>query len=145
IDHKGKRKAKCVGSKQAAETAAKKIEVKLTLGDPSLTEEQILQAQLDTLTEIRTGEREPCVYFLQARHGGPVKIGFTQDLAGRVRTLSTGSPAPLRVVAVMEGGTPDTEAELHSTFAGSRLQGEWFRLTKDLVEYIITLRTNPQE
>jgi len=39
IDHKGKRKAKCVGSKQAAETAAKKIEAKLTLGDFSLLEE----------------------------------------------------------------------------------------------------------
>jgi hypothetical protein len=31
IDHKGKRKAKCVGSKQAAETAAKKIEAQLIL------------------------------------------------------------------------------------------------------------------
>src|SRR5262249_12471566 len=40
IDHKGKRKAKCVGSKQAAETAAKKIEAKLTLGDFTLLEEK---------------------------------------------------------------------------------------------------------
>jgi integrase len=40
IDHKGKRKAKCVGSKQAAETAAKKIEAKLTLGDFSLLDEK---------------------------------------------------------------------------------------------------------
>ncbi len=40
IDHKGKRKAKCVGSKQAAETAARKIEAKLTLGDFSLLDEK---------------------------------------------------------------------------------------------------------
>jgi integrase len=40
IDHKGKRKAKCVGSKQAAEIAAKKIEARLTLGDFSLLEEK---------------------------------------------------------------------------------------------------------
>src|SRR5215510_10717228 len=40
IDHKGKRKAKCVGSKQAAETAAKKIEAKLTLGDFTLLDEK---------------------------------------------------------------------------------------------------------
>jgi integrase len=39
-DHKGKRKAKCVGSKQAAETAAKKIEAKLTLGDFTLLDEK---------------------------------------------------------------------------------------------------------
>jgi integrase len=40
IDHKGKRKAKCVGSKQAAETAAKKIEAKLTLGDFTLLDDK---------------------------------------------------------------------------------------------------------
>jgi len=40
IDHKGKRKAKCVGSKQAAETAARKIETKITLGEFAIEEEQ---------------------------------------------------------------------------------------------------------
>src|SRR3989442_9907561 len=40
IDHKGKRKAKCVGSKQAAETAAKKIEAKLILGDFTLLDDK---------------------------------------------------------------------------------------------------------
>src|SRR5436190_20921044 len=40
IDHKGKRKAKCVGSKQAAETAARKIEAKLTVGDFTLLDEK---------------------------------------------------------------------------------------------------------
>jgi integrase len=49
IDHKGKRKAKCVGGKQAAETAAKKIEAKLTLGDFSLLEEN--KSQSPTLAE----------------------------------------------------------------------------------------------
>jgi integrase len=40
IDHKGKRKAKRVGSKEAAQTAARKIEAKLTLGDFSLLDEK---------------------------------------------------------------------------------------------------------
>src|SRR6266851_8801331 len=40
IDHKGKRKAKCIGSKRAATTAAKKIEAKLTLGDFTLLDEK---------------------------------------------------------------------------------------------------------
>src|SRR4030095_145794 len=41
IDHKGKRKAKCVGtSKRAAEEVAGKIEAKLKLGDFSLWEEK---------------------------------------------------------------------------------------------------------
>src|SRR5215510_10395115 len=86
IDHKGKRKAKCVGSKQAAETAAKKIEAQLILGTPSPTEEDILQAQLSQLGGVSTAISEgPCVYFLQAVLGGPIKIGFTQDLPERVQ------------------------------------------------------------
>lgn len=40
IDHKGKRKAKCVGSKEAAVIAAKKIEAKLTLEQFNIAEEQ---------------------------------------------------------------------------------------------------------
>jgi len=32
IDHHGKRKAKCVGSKRAAQQVAEKIQAKLTLG-----------------------------------------------------------------------------------------------------------------
>lgn len=40
IDHQGKRKAKRVGSKQAAEAAARKIEAALTLGTFSLAEEE---------------------------------------------------------------------------------------------------------
>jgi len=40
INHKGKRKAKKVGSKEAAMTAAKKIEAALTLGDFSLLDEK---------------------------------------------------------------------------------------------------------
>ena len=31
----------------------------------------------------------PCVYFLQAEHGGPIKIGFTQDLSRRLHALES--------------------------------------------------------
>src|SRR5262249_10103950 len=69
IDHKGKRKAKCVGSKQAAETAAKKIEAKLTLGDFTLLEEKPLRpfdayfrAWLDTYVKAHCKERTHWLY-----------------------------------------------------------------------------------
>src|SRR6267143_4609983 len=69
IDHKGKRKAKCVGSKQAAETAAKKIEAKLTLGDFSLLEEKphrpfdaYFQNWLDTYVKAHCKERTYDLY-----------------------------------------------------------------------------------
>jgi integrase len=43
IDHRGKRKAKKVGSKEAAEAVAKRIEATLTLGDFSILEEKPLR------------------------------------------------------------------------------------------------------
>src|SRR5262249_11278177 len=39
IDHHHKRKAKCIGSKQAAETAARKIEAKIALGEFHIRDE----------------------------------------------------------------------------------------------------------
>jgi len=40
IDHRGRRKAKKIGSKEAAEAVTKRIEAKLTLGDFSILEEK---------------------------------------------------------------------------------------------------------
>src|SRR5262245_61573037 len=69
IDDKGKRKAKCIGSKQAAETAARKIEAKLTLGDFSLLEEKPLRPfdeyfrqWLDTYVKAHCKERTYDLY-----------------------------------------------------------------------------------
>jgi integrase len=69
IDHKGKRKAKCVGSKQAAETAAKKIEAKLTLGDFTLLDEKpqrpfdsYFRNWLDTYVKAHCKERTADLY-----------------------------------------------------------------------------------
>jgi hypothetical protein len=147
IDHKGKRKTKCIGtSKRAAEEVAGKIEAKLKLGEPTPTTEQLLQTRLNQLTEINPHSiHGTCGYFLQAQHGGPVKIGFTQDLTSRMQTLGTGSPSPLRILAVAAAGTPELEADLHATFATARLHGEWFRLTEDLVDHIAMLNTRHHE
>src|SRR5713101_5673807 len=69
IDHKGKRKAKCVGSKQAAETAARKIEAKLTLGDFTLLDDKpqrpfdaYFHTWLDTYVKAHCKERTCDLY-----------------------------------------------------------------------------------
>ncbi|MFE4263438.1 GIY-YIG nuclease family protein [Streptomyces sp. NPDC056883] len=62
---------------------------------------------------------------------GPVKIGFTgDDATKRLRSLQTGSPVPLTVLAEF-AGTKQLEAKLHRHFAGRRLHGEWFDFTGD--------------
>jgi hypothetical protein len=66
------------------------------------------------------------VYFVQATNGGPIKIGYTaSDPANRLKSIQTGSPFPLRVIA-SRAGTRFDEAELHDALAKQRLSGEWF-------------------
>jgi integrase len=56
IDHRGKRKAKCVGTgkagKRAAEAAAEKIQSKLTLGDLSIFDPPAEVTNVDTFAEV---------------------------------------------------------------------------------------------
>lgn len=68
------------------------------------------------------------VYILEA--DGLYKIGYTNNLAGRIRRITIQTDAPVRIVHIIE--TDDMvalESLLHRRFADKRVQGEWFRLT----------------
>lgn len=69
---------------------------------------------------------ESIVYAIQA--GDRIKIGFTTDLPRRMHEMQTGSSVQLVCIGHCPGGQP-LERALHKQFAGSRLHGEWFRLT----------------
>jgi hypothetical protein len=60
---------------------------------------------------------------LRGASGGPVKIGRTRDLGGRLSSLQTASAEPLRVLVTVPG---DIERELHDACAAYRTSGEWF-------------------
>jgi len=75
---------------------------------------------------------EAVTYFIQAAHGGPIKIGKSNSEDGaqkRLESLQTGSPYPLVLCRVMFG---NHEYKLHSRFAKHRLMGEWFTPIKEL-------------
>lgn len=65
------------------------------------------------------------VYFVQQGNDGPIKIGVSGNVDKRIRSLSTSSPLPLRLLAVLPGGRGE-EQELHKRLAAHRLGGEWF-------------------
>lgn len=75
------------------------------------------------------------IYFIQAEHGGPIKIGWTEGrpnpkygdifLERRRKSLQTGNPYPLVVRHVIAGERLE-EMVLHSVFQEHRLMGEWF-------------------
>lgn len=75
------------------------------------------------------------LYAVQAVHGGPIKIGYCAaraNLAQRVKSLQTGNPYQLQVVATIPG-TPADERRLHLEFDRFRLSGEWFHPAKPIV------------
>ena len=78
----------------------------------------------------------PVVYFIQAEEGGPIKIGYTNNLARRLYALRTGHPSRLRVLATIAGDRA-TEQTTHSAFSEERINGsEWFRPSSRLLSYI---------
>ena len=83
-----------------------------------------------TSTRVLTGG---VIYAVGAGHY--VKIGYTIDLNKRLRTLSTASPVPLKVLKRLRG-TPADERRLHAMFKPWKQKNEWFRLEGDVAEWV---------
>jgi len=78
------------------------------------------------------------IYFVEAVGPDHIKIGFTdKPMEKRLDLLQTGNSFPLRVLGMMEGAKQD-ERRLHRQFRGSRVRGEWFRPTPELLNLIRT-------
>lgn len=73
------------------------------------------------------------IYFVQAEHGGPIKIGQSNDPIQRLKQLQTSSPYPL-VLRRVVNGAPEMEHRLHALFKDHRLNGEWFMAVRPLAE-----------
>ena len=64
------------------------------------------------------------IYFIW--DGDHVKIGTSVNPIPRLKSLQTGNPRKLEILATMIGGR-DTEKSLHDQFSHLRVSGEWFR------------------
>jgi integrase len=73
------------------------------------------------------------VYFILS--GDLVKIGWSFNVAARLKGLQTGSSKPLKVVYVAPALQED-EAKFHRRFAAHRAHGEWFRIEGPLYEFL---------
>lgn len=83
------------------------------------------------------------IYFLQAEGGGPIKIGYSENVKKRRKTLQTASPKILRVLATTPGGE-ESERLLHERFRHLHIRGDWFRTSQDLREFIAGLPKNKE-
>ena len=69
------------------------------------------------------GPTRKLVYLIEA--GGLLKIGVSLDPMRRLKSMQTGSPVPLTMLAAIHGGDRE-EARLHRLFKPYRREGEWF-------------------
>jgi len=82
---------------------------------------------------------ESSVYFLQAAEEGLIKIGFTTGRPSwRMTHIQTKERQKLTLLASMRGTREDEEA-LHARFANSRVRGEWFEPTDELVAFCLSM------
>jgi hypothetical protein len=77
--------------------------------------------------------RAACTYFVQAGGDGPIKIGSTNNLVVRLRTLCAMSPVPLKLLRIVPS---DVEEACHVRFGAFRLHGEWFAPSIVILEFI---------
>lgn len=76
------------------------------------------------------------VYFMQPIDGGPIKIGYSENVDRRRAELEAHFGRSLAILAVVEGGRKE-EREMHDRFSHLRMEGtEQFKPARDLMEFI---------
>lgn len=117
------------------------IEAQETMQSDRLRQRESRERRRDLIRAgLRPDSRRSIVYFLQADYGGPVKIGYTDDLARMIANLQSSRAESIVVLAVMDGGV-SAERELHSRFAVHHIRGEWYSPADDLMEFIKGLKS----
>lgn len=75
------------------------------------------------------------IYFIRAKALGFIKIGYSSNVAKRIKSLDTGSPDTLELIKVIPGGQ-EMEHKIHQFFDDIRVKGEWFQPDSKLLNYI---------
>lgn len=85
--------------------------------------------QRQILDEWLAGQNGSLIYLVRCHER--VKIGFTDNWAGRLRIMRTSCPYPVTVIALIKGSR-SLELFLHHALHDLRALGEWFREEGDL-------------
>lgn len=76
------------------------------------------------------------IYFIQTSDNRYIKIGTAEDPIKRLAGIQTSMPYKIRLIGVMLGDYA-LERVLHDKFRNTRVRGEWFQTTRQLVEQAI--------
>lgn len=84
------------------------------------------------------------VYLIWAEGTNRYKIGKSTDLKKRLKSLQTSCPYPIHLIhriRCVNTSISDVELGLHICYSESRVNGEWFELDREAVDYIKSLET----
>lgn len=90
----------------------------------------------------RIDQSDPTVqklYFVQDERG-PIKVGIAKNMKSRLQGIQNGNPYPVRLLYLSEGDGREAEQWILRAFEPSRLNGEWFRPTAQILRMIHHLR-----
>lgn len=89
------------------------------------------------------------VYFVVCEATSVVKIGFAKSVKKRMAQLQTANAYPLKLLgSIRVRGIEEavcTESKLHERFKHIRLNGEWFKATEELLQYINNSTIQPRQ
>ncbi len=98
-------------------------------------------AKISNVRDSSSSIKPPSIIYLitsdQYREKGIYKIGITNDIEFRLRTMQTGCPYRLYAFRTFAHDRPaSVEAALHAFFNNKRVNGEWFVLSEQDIGYI---------
>lgn len=82
-----------------------------------------------------TGDTINYVYFIRSQKTGLIKIGTSGDVNERITNIAFVNKTRIDFLAAIEGSYT-LERKLHRRFDKSRVEGEWFNPSNELMEYI---------
>ena len=81
------------------------------------------------------------VYLVRHGNSSKVKVGWTRTekgVEGRLRSMQTGNPELLTILSYFRVSSSKTEKMIHFYFEKKRIRGEWFELSEEDCENILS-------
>lgn len=98
-----------------------------------------LEKEVEETESAVTKDKSGYVYLLRGVQGA-YKIGKTINPEDRIATFKLNLPFPIEYETIIyTENRHQLEKELHNRFKGRRINGEWFALDQEDVEYIMTV------
>lgn len=86
------------------------------------------------------------VYLIREGFRGLVKIGIAKHPQKRLSSIQTACPQDIELVGYVESSRPkQLERELHRRFHHKHYRGEWFELSQDDIDLILTYHNGTQK